>query len=152
VKISTDIGKLILVPCAIPTTAHGAESSIVVARACIRHGFHMFMFVSGRLDTWAPATVPRAVSHIHMGPASPQTSLASRRGGRGGGCPAKAVRRRHRGEAAENKEEDVTSDLLLKHLDAILATHVWRAEGRWNTLNMHLKHLQKHMKNTWKRL
>jgi hypothetical protein len=84
----------------------------------------MFIFVSRCLDTWASAAIPRAVWHIHVGPASPQTSLASRRGGRGGGCPANAVRRRHRGETTKSKEEDVTPVILLKHLDAILVTYV----------------------------
>jgi len=34
------------------------------------------------------------------------------------------ARRRHQGEAAEGEEGNATLDLLLKHLDAILATYV----------------------------
>jgi hypothetical protein len=41
------------------------------------------------------------------------------------GCPADAgKRRRHRGEVAEGEEGDVIPDLLLKNLDATLATYV----------------------------
>jgi len=54
-------------------------------------------------------------------------------------------RRRHQGEATEGEEEDATPDLLLKHLDATLVTHVLR-------LTKHLKHasetLAKTSKNT----
>jgi hypothetical protein len=47
------------------------------------------------------------------------------RGRGGGGCPAGARRRRkHQGEAAESEEGDATSDLLLKHPDATLATYI----------------------------
>jgi len=53
-----------------------------------------------------------------MRPAPPQTSPASIRAGEGGGCPAGAERRRHRGETTEDEEGDATSDLLLKHLNA----------------------------------
>jgi hypothetical protein len=49
---------------------------------------------------------------------------ASRREGGGGGCLAGVVRRRHRDEAVECKEEDATLDLFLKHLNATLATYV----------------------------
>jgi len=50
-----------------------------------------------------------------MRPAPPQTSPASIRAGEGGGCPAGAEKRRHRGEAAEDEEGDATPGLLLKH-------------------------------------
>ena len=45
--------------------------------------------------------------------------------GRGGGYPLTGVgMRRHRGNAAESEKGDATPDLLVKHLDATLATYV----------------------------
>jgi hypothetical protein len=43
--------------------------------------------------------------------------------GGGGGCPADITRRRHRGEAVEDGEEDTTPDLLLKHSNTTLTTY-----------------------------
>jgi hypothetical protein len=53
---------------------------------------------------------------------------ASRREGGGRGCPVGAGRRRHRGEgeATESEERYATTDLLLKHPDATLATYILR--------------------------
>jgi hypothetical protein len=52
-------------------------------------------------------------------------SPASRRKGRGSGCPAGAGRRRrHRGEAAEDEKGDATPDQFLKHSDVTLAIYV----------------------------
>jgi hypothetical protein len=42
-----------------------------------------------------------------------------------------------------------TPDLLLQHLDKTVAICIW---NNWNTYSIRLKHLQKHMKNTWKPL
>jgi hypothetical protein len=58
------------------------------------------------------------------------TSIEKRRRGRR--MPAAAGRRRrHGGEAAGSKEGDATPDLLLKHLNATVATYV--QGGRCNT-------------------
>jgi len=71
---------------------------------------------------------PAAVSHVdsraYTGPVLSQTSLASRREGGGGGCPANVGRRRHRGEAAKGEEGDAIPDLFFKHSDTALATYV----------------------------
>jgi len=58
-----------------------------------------------------------------MRPAPPQTSPASIRAGEGGGCPAGAERRRHRGETTEDEEGDATSNVVLKHPDTTVATY-----------------------------
>jgi hypothetical protein len=42
--------------------------------------------------------------------------------------------RRHRGEAVEGDEADATTDLLLKHPDATLATNMKHLNMRLNTL------------------
>jgi hypothetical protein len=94
----------------------------------------------------------------------PQTSPASRRGGKDGGCSVGTGRRRHQDEAAKDEEGDATPDLLLKYLNATLATYV-RGQMKHlkdvseilaktpenhckNILNIQIKHL-KHMCETY---
>jgi hypothetical protein len=40
------------------------------------------------------------------------------------GCPTDTRRRTHRDGATEGEEKDATTDLVLKHPDATLATYV----------------------------
>jgi hypothetical protein len=49
-------------------------------------------------------------------------------------------RRRHRGDAAKSEDGDANTDLLLKHPNATCVLRQMK----------HLKHLQKHMKNSVK--
>jgi hypothetical protein len=57
-----------------------------------------------------------------VGPTPPRESPASRKRERGDGCPAGAGRgKKYRGKTTESEEEYATSNLLLKHGDAILA-------------------------------